>query len=363
MFFSIDEDKGTVVSGWIAPDNPVQSARVLVCAPGRPEIEILAANPRPDIKDMGIHTTGAVGFRIDAKTVKDLAKLKDLEIVEAESRLLLYRRFRKGEHIERRLSLFDSSVMPQIQIVKDVGRHFAMSYPSSERYPLETMLVLINNYFSKSIFISGRPSYQRYASALEGAGYVRAALLRDPFEELAERLLFIDWLSKSRQSILGPSLLSGVRPLVELAHELAQGAGKDDRRALTGRFRAAKPDERRAIASPMTRQFACEGPDDEPQYRHVAIALDRLAGFQTVGLRERYGLFATLLGHELGVTLDLKEPTPFPGARDFAAQLREVPVVVDMLEADVALHAYVRDALAAGMNGPAEPAPRDVQTV
>ena len=38
MFFNVDSDRGAVISGWFAADNPAQSARLAIRTPGRPDV-------------------------------------------------------------------------------------------------------------------------------------------------------------------------------------------------------------------------------------------------------------------------------------------------------------------------------------
>lgn len=49
---------------------------------------------------------------------------------------------------------------------------------------------------------------------------MRAALLRDPFDELAERLHFLNLLSNSDALHLAPNFVTGVTPLIEMARDL-----------------------------------------------------------------------------------------------------------------------------------------------
>ena len=150
MFFNIDADDGAAIRGWLAPDNPSAIPKVLIRRPGQEDIEISAKIQRPDVRDLGVHSTGLVGFIVDDSVVAGLEGIEDVELLEADSGILIYRRFQKGRHIERKLFFFDSSIRP---IEKLVGRSkglFTLTYPSTERYPFETMLVLINNSFNKT---------------------------------------------------------------------------------------------------------------------------------------------------------------------------------------------------------------------
>ena len=127
MFFNIDHDDGRSISGWFAPDNPSTTPKIAIIIPGRDEIVIEARELRTDIRDLGVHNTGMVGFLINESTIIDLEHLSDVELVDADTRLPLHRRFQPGQHLERKLFLFDCSVMPQRAMMKTIASHFSLN--------------------------------------------------------------------------------------------------------------------------------------------------------------------------------------------------------------------------------------------
>src|SRR5208283_5676673 len=116
MFFNIDVDEGGAIRGWLALDNPSVIPSLIVLIPGREEIRVEANVMRHDIKELGIHNTGQVGFEVDRRLVEGLDQIDDITIVEAESRLPIFRRFQIDRHIEKKVFLFDSSAIPQRNI-------------------------------------------------------------------------------------------------------------------------------------------------------------------------------------------------------------------------------------------------------
>lgn len=357
MFFNVDSDRGAVISGWFAADNPSQSVRLVIRTPGRAEATVAADMQRDDVRDLGIHATGRVGFRIDKSIVPDLDELVELEIVEAETRLPIYARLQPGRHLEKKLILLDASLMPQRRILDQLRDNFALAYFSAERYSLETTIVLITNLHATSLLVSGRPNYNRYASHLDNAGYIKAALLREPYEELAERLLFLNLLARSPSAHLASSYLSGVAPLLDFARDMPL----NDPKALVAHFRQIDADQKRAIASPMVRMFGCDV-GDEPERRHVSIALDNLAAMDVVGCRERYGAFRNLMWRTLGAdVLGDEAPTAFSSVASLATSLQRIGVIGDLLEHDAALYRLAREAIDAGLSGEAEVSFRDNQ--
>ena len=359
MFFNIDADQGSSIIGWLAPDNPSAIPHIGIIVPGRDEIQIEATIQRTDIRDLGLHSTGRVGFVVDASLVPDIETVDDIELVDADTRVPMYRRFQIDRHIERKLFIFDCSVMPQRRIMHNVTQHFALNYLMSERYALETMIVLINNHFSKSIFFSDCPNFNRYAGFLESGGYLRAAILRQPFEELAERLLFLKLLGKSDASHLAPTYTAGIAPLVDFARDLPF----DDPKLLLSAFRQISDEQRQAIASPMVRMLGC-GVDEPPAHRHVSFALEHLASMDVVGTRARYEEFYAIMTQYLGVNIFGEEkPAIFETVDVLAQTLSRIGMVVDLLEHDLALYEYADAALAASFEGGNELAARDTQTI
>ena len=359
MFFNIDSDSGDAISGWIAPDNPSVIPKISILIPGRPEIVIDANVARPDVRDLGLHGSGQVGFVVTDEIAPGLANVEEIEILEHDARIPLYKRFRPDLHLERKLFLFDCAAMPQRGMIQNLTAHFALNYTNAERYSLETMIVLLNNQFSKSLFFCGRSNFNRYASFLENGGYVRAALLRDPVQELAERLLFLSLMAKSDAANLVPTYATGLTPLVGFAKNLKF----HDQKALLSAFRQIDDAQRQALVSPMVRMLGCTL-DEPPTHHHVSLALDHLASLDVVGTRARFPSFKALLGQILGVdVLGNQPPATFPTVEALAGSLSHIGIVLDLLEHDIALYAYVEQALATGLKRGGELAERDTQTI
>ncbi len=352
MFFNIDADEGGSIRGWLALDNPSAIPSLIVLIPGREEITLQAGIFRPDVRDLGIHTTGQVGFDVDSTLVPGLDQINEVTIVEAETRLPIFRRFQIEHHLEKKLFLFDCSVMPQRSLLSALLKNFTLSYVNTERFSLETMLVIINNHFTQSLLMVGRSNYNRYSSFLNNAGYIRAALLRPPMEELAERLMFLNLLARSEASSLSGLYTAGIEALAIFARDLPF----NDQKGMTAAFRGLTDAQRQALMSPMTRVFGCNF-DEFPERRHVSIALENLATMDVVGTRSRFGDFNRLLSGVLGADIfGDAGPVSFASIQGLASSLSRIGAVVDLLDHDLALYSYVDEAVAIGLEG------KDVQT-
>jgi hypothetical protein len=360
MFFHIDADEGHTIKGWLAPDNPSQIPKILVRIQDQEEFELEADVMRPDVRELGVHATGMVGFQVTNLIVPNLEQMQDVELLEASMRLPIFRRRQPERHVERKVFLFDCSVMPQRRIVSAAARSFGLNYTCSERYSLETMIVLLNNSFSHSLFFSGRSNFNRYSLYLRNAGYVVAAMLRDPFEELAERLLVLKLLSRPNTSHLLKTFVTGIDSLVDMARDL----DFTDQKALVSAFRACSDVQRLALSSPMVKTFGCNV-DEPPEWRHVAVALENLATMDVVGTESAFPLFRNLFNEAVGseVLVDDERET-FVTVQELAGTLSRVGLVADYLELDLALYSFAKESIVAAYEGSAdELAARDTQTI
>ena len=190
MQFHVDDDSGTMISGWVTPDNPSAVPKILVSLDGKPDIPVNANIMRPDLRDLGLHRTGLVGFYLDETLCPGLGQARDVLIREFNSQALIYGRYDTSRHIKSKLLFYELNAMPQTRILTSMQKHFAMSYDAVERYPFDTLFGIINNQFSNSIILAGRPNFKKYQQLLADRNFRVVTMLRDPYEEVAERLLF-----------------------------------------------------------------------------------------------------------------------------------------------------------------------------
>ena len=345
MRYNVEIDTGATISGWIAPENPTAIPRIIVDVEDNEPFEMEAVDLRDDIVDLGLHATGKVGFRISDAQVPNLATAESVELFEAETKICLYRRLIKDRHIEKKIFIFDGSIMPQARLMNNINSFFAIRHNFIERHGYETILTIIHTYLSKSIFLCGRPNLARYMESLRSMEFSVAAMLRNPYEELAERLLFLKLASTSPSSALLTSFMSGLGPALELVRDLQL----DDRRALNSTFRRLTPAQTLALGNPMTRMLACNL-DERIERRHVSIALDNLSQMELVGVRSKFVEFSQILNDLMGVDVTLgAEPETFQGTAALSETLGRVGSVTDLLEHDLALYSFAEEAVEVGL--------------
>jgi len=344
MHFCMDADDGDCVRGWMAPNNPGAIPKVIVVRPGQADLVVEANVMRLGIRDMGLHETGQVGFAIGADIVPEIADLDEFSLLEFESRLPIFHRNRTHPDLAHKLCVFDTTVMANSLFQRTISAHFNISYFTAEAIPLETMMSVINNPFTNSIFIHGRCSVFRYNGMLNEAGFKKAALLTDPFVDLAARLLSLDIVARAPGNDLKSEGLHGLECLIPLADALPF----DNPKAMAAAFRDATPQQLQALSNPMTRLFACE-PNEEALPRHVSLALESLSNMDLVGTRDRFDVFGKTLHGLLGEDIfDGQIFTMLNSVHEIAKALSQIKLVNELLENDVILYSWAEHAIGLG---------------
>ena len=341
MNFHIDLDNGKCIGGWLIPDNPGEVPEFVFKIPGRADIVMPANVLRPDIRDLGLHSSGLVGFHFDEFNVPDLPEFEELRILEAESRIPIYRRARQENFLETKLILAEVGGFPQLGIYNKVMKSFMMGYPIVERFSQETIFALLSNAHAKSSVLFGQLNWSRFGQMVKEQGYRIGALVRDPFDELAERLIFLSLMSRHKNVSLANAALVRLAPLMPLIETVDLTQSK----SLLSGFRKLTAEQRRLIRSPMTWTFGCN-PEEEPQRRNVSVAIDNLAMFDVVGTRERFSYYAELVEAKLGAAI-FQDATPdvSPNAQILSRHLAQIGIVADLLDEDIALYGFVQQAI------------------
>lgn len=349
MLFHMEEDGHGRLSGWVLPDNPSAIPVVRISLPDGRSIEIEANTMRTDLQDRSLHETGLAGFEINHATRPDLFPLPDeAEIRHVETNVLIYRRFRSDSHRPEKLLRFDIRAMPDPQLEQLFAGHFALVYGTAQRYPQDTFFGIFNNPTAKSIYISGRPNMQQYEQVLRERGYKMIALLRDPYEEMAERLLFARYAAAPNQPPFVADHIFGLEPLMDAVTDMRF----EDPESITAAFAAMNEAQKRALANPLLQTLACM-PDELPRSRHIEIALSKLSRMNLVGVRSRFDDFKSILVEVIGVdVLGDYEPANLTWVQRLADDLRQIKQARALIALDLDLYSFVEEAMTEAI-GPA----------
>jgi len=348
MQFHIDQDAGATIAGWLVPDNPALTPAIVISVPGHDERKLEANVLRTDLKDLGLHATGMAGFLIDDSILPGLGTADEVEIRDAATQIPTFRRFRPQHHLPRKLFLYTFHAMPQMQVESALSRHFALSYSAIEQHSFDTLFSIINNQFGNSIFVAGRPRYFRYRGLLKDRGFNSAALLRDPFDELAERMLFVRYAASDKSPSFTGKYLTGLDPLAGVARH----CDFNEPGTIAATFGKLTESQQDALFNPMIRTLACEL-DETPSAKHIPIALDYLAGMNAVGLFSHFEEFRPTLAELMGIDgLGEAQLNEVSFVSRMAAELRKLDPVRRLLAFDAELYARASDAILRGLSHP-----------
>ncbi|MGO9006990.1 MAG: hypothetical protein ACLQIQ_08405 [Beijerinckiaceae bacterium] len=339
MLFNIEQDFGERVIGYVVPDGYSGVPTIRVCNKGE-ELYTFAANEKREaLVHAGRHETGQCGFSIDTSVLPDLRDLGDLELFDAETDILIYRRPRP-HNIKKKLLRLETHLFPLWTLDNAIAPQFQYFAKGIESFGRETVtqLFLLNRV--ESVYLSGKILYKNYGYFIE-SGFQTLMMLQDPYEELAERLLV---LSKIRQ--VGAAHL-GMRESVALepAMDFAEALPTQDEKGLRRALRQMPENVTALLANPLVRQLTTASPDEMPGGGAVAAGLDILANSALVGLRREPGKFLQGLAELVEIEADLLPHTPrFATVAPLAQLLKNSGEVDRILEKDIELYHYVEAA-------------------
>jgi hypothetical protein len=337
MIFNIYHDSGDRVCGTVIPDSYSGSCRIRASVGGR-EVGVFPTDElNQGVRDVGQHETGFVNFSITEEKLPGLSRFDDLELHEAESSLLLYRRLRPGMMCQKFLRL-ETQLLPLWRLDEAVKHRFQQYYRGIEALGRNgtTQLFLL---FQDSIYVSGRILIKNFMFC-EDYGFKFIAMVRDPYEELAERLLVMNKIEKGGFNPLGERELLHLREAIEYAGSLPI----DNEKAFTRALRRMPIDVAMSLANPVVRQFSTSNLDEQPSQGGVAAALDVLAQSTLVGLRSESEQFANALSELFGQDLTNISLFPgFPKVIELTEIMRRSGCCETILEKDLELYSYVLD--------------------
>ncbi len=130
MLFSIDEDVGERVVGWVMPDNPAVTPRIVVHLAPDNHVVVDAFVYRPLLKQRGLHNTGICGFALDENNCRGLTNADKLEIYDGDNHLLIYRRRPSAGLIDKKFFRLEPQLFRSVAVDALFQPQFHMSYPA-----------------------------------------------------------------------------------------------------------------------------------------------------------------------------------------------------------------------------------------
>ncbi len=227
-------------------------------------------------------------------------------------------------------------------------RHFQYFHKGIERHGRETttQVFLLTN--STSLYLSGRLSFKAYATYIDET-FTCVTLLRDPYMELAERLLTLRLIRQHAEwaALLGERDMITYGPAIAFAEQI-----ESDENVLHRLFAAMPKAVIANLANPLTRYLAARTADEIPTKGAVAAALSTLSRFAIVGLREHQDLFRAQLADLLGIDVEsLPAVADFSSTAGLCELLKDVPEAQLLIERDLEVYHHVKSAIEHALAG------------
>lgn len=331
MKFNVDNDDGNVIRLWVTLDHPSDVPSLVVRCNEQVITQIVANHNRPDLRDHDLHTTGQAGFIIDETVVPHLAQQPALELLEESTGLPIYARFQPDRHLRKKFLIWGRISHTLPFAVSDLNSSFSLVYKDLDKQNSETIASVLSNEKSDSVFAMGRLNLLRCGELIDRYNFETAAIISDPYIDLAERLIEL------RQFSAADSTNQNTSDLVKRLQEVDFDSG----RALTRFFRTLRGSEKMIFRSPIVRALT-RAPEDDVRRQDVSIALKVLAKFSFVCTDQTVHLLTKRFETIMNVS---NSPRPIPTVVELAGIMRSIGAVSDILNEDAALYNYVSRAV------------------
>lgn len=339
MLFRLEEDTGSLVNLWIAPDNPSLEPSIYAVVGGRERHLIRANLNRADVMAQGVHRTGQCGFLVDAEICPGLTADVDVEFFDAGSNLMVFRRARP-HHLPVRLFHLETQANPIYSLYQHLCHRIQMSYGFAEFIGEDTIRMIFHIQSSDSIFMSGALSYRRYEPIMRANAFKRTILLSDPYRELASRLVQLKALARAGGAEGGWKGLGRPGLIAEFAEVDIRDPG-----ALARAMRNLSPESFTLLANPTMRQIVANTAEESIDDHMVAVALGMLAEFDVIGFDDDLETFVWQLEALIGAEGMPRQAADTPP--DLEATLAAVKAcrpVQELIRLDLALFDLARQA-------------------
>lgn len=345
MRFFIDYDNGDRIRGWIVPDNPLAISRVAVAVDGRRVAEVEAAHTDIVFKQNGWHSTGQCTFELTEAEVPGIAGLPRIELYDADTNVLVYRRAPQAGLVPKRAMLINTSIQPESVLQAALFPYFQQAHFGLERLSDEILTSIFACRHVTSALLAGAVNVPRYEGHFTPDIAVAAILLHDPYVEMATRML---WMKAQVPVANDPARAWRLGRFAEAAQFSAEYDYADPR-SLKRFFRMLPEPAYYLLYNPLTRQLGTRLPDDPLNPGNSIVAIEILARVAIVGHRDYFDAFASTLFDRLGIEAPIPTPAPIPAETlALAERLRSVRAVDSMLVFDIAMADAVTVSLAKG---------------
>jgi hypothetical protein len=340
MLFMVWSDTGSCIRAYCVPDSFSTQSSLNIFVDGT-LIKTIAPNEiNEHVLNSGRHQTGHVGFTIDETILTGLSNFSDLEIRDVDTDILVYRRPPAHPVILKNIFRLETHLLPLSRLDQVFKDRFRFWYERMDRFAAETARQILSFDGFGSCYSSGRILYNNYRLYIEDKHKV-AMLMRDPYDELAERLLIFSQLGPNAARLLGDrdALVFGpAQTLVAQCRTFSEGE-------LRQILNKADPDVLNILSNPITRQLTCATPGGMPDRGSLAKSLQVISGFDLVGLRNESRHFTDAFAELLEVnSANIPNASEFPRVVEIGKNLRAIRWLEALVEKDLELFYHVKAA-------------------
>lgn len=340
MYFNVTADIGVEIHGYLIPDGfsqkPSIAVRVGDIEYGPIPCDIFLEGPY----QFRHHETGIVGFKLTSDHVPDLDQQLNLEILDASTQFVFYRRFRPEVHLNKHVLRLETCFIPHAELDVGLKPYFQFYADRIEQYGTETVRQMLEVHNQPSLYISGRILFKQAQTYLRD-DIVKIISMRDPFYELAVRIAilsrakqqFFPFISKRDEMILNPVIEHFANANLANEDELVQ------------RFSTASRDVLTLLDSPFIHQLVADNPSETVPREALSRALDILSQFTLFDPFETDDTLPNAIKELLqSPSVKLSFTHVRPNFMKLADTLRQMPLVESVIEKDLILYHFIRRA-------------------
>ncbi|SDO22026.1 hypothetical protein [Ensifer sp. YR511] len=341
MNFSVHQDTGSEIHGYLVPDGFSTKPIVAVRLNESSTTEIACWLYVEGAYTQGLHETGNVAFILSESNVPGISTAERVEISDVESGLIFYRRA-SLDNIPRKVLRVETSYVPHSELDLSLKPHFQFFEHRAERHGFETVRQMLEILHQPSIYVSGRILLKNYQVYIDYNIDVTMIGLRDPFYELALRLITFSRYNLHRFAFVPERDKTIFRPVIDCF------AGLDvrDEGAVRRAIRQAPKDTLSVLSSPFTQQLMAANPSEPARLDSVVGALDALSQFTLFDAGQDDTSYAKNIAELLGLPEGSVNMRPqLEAVHQLADILREIGSVSHLLESDLILYHFIQKAL------------------
>lgn len=334
MKFFVNPDVSRGIHFWIAPDNNNAISRVYIVVDGRRVAEISAWLFDDQIRSSGWHSTGQCMFRITDAEVPEISGADRLEILDADTNVLIFRSVRNKEFLRRKVLFAETSIKPNRILTSSLFDRFQYSYSNINRLPEETISSILGGPWLTSSLICGSILFPRYEGYFSDENSLTSIIIHDPYIEMARRLL---WLKSQVQIALDASQKWRVGDLLESVIFIAD-YNFDNPKDISRFFQLMPEKCYYLLYNPLCRQFGTSTPGERFSPAHSITAMEVISRSNVVGHSNFFEAFYETLTYQLGIDDTVPVLLPIENEiRYLSKQLQSNKVAQSMVSFDVAI--------------------------